>query len=108
MMQIEDTVVGDGPEAKEGDQLELHYTGMFTDGEKFDSSLDRNQTFMVTLGVTSLIQGFTMGLYGIKKGGKRTLHIPSEMGYGERGAGHVIPPHTDLVFEIECVDLIPC
>lgn len=105
MVTIEDLAIGEGPEAKEGDRLDVHYTGMFEDGKKFDSSHDRNATFQVVLGKTGLIQGFTMGLMGMKEGGKRRVVIPPAFGYGERGAGGVIPPNATLVFEIELVKL---
>jgi peptidylprolyl isomerase len=92
---------GSGTPTKGGDKIQVHYTGKFRDGKKFDSSLDRNQPFEVTIGRTGLIPGFTMGLIGMRPGEKREVSIPAHLGYGERGAGNVIPPNTPLVFEIE-------
>lgn len=105
MISIEEITPGEGPEAKEGDKLAVHYTGMFEDGKKFDSSRDRGATFDVVLGRTSLIEGFTMALFGMKAGQRRKVTIPPEYGYGERGAGGVIPPNATLVFDIEVVKI---
>jgi peptidylprolyl isomerase len=97
--------VGDGAEAKEGSKVKVHYTGKLEDGKKFDSSLDRNEPFEVEIGKTSVIKGWTEGLQGMKAGGKRKLIIPPELGYGERGAGKVIPPNATLIFEIEMLEV---
>lgn len=103
-----DTVVGDGREAEIGFNVTVHYTGWLYDaskedhkGKKFDSSLDRNSPFNFFLGGGQVIQGWDEGVQGMKVGGKRTLIIPSEMGYGARGAGGVIPPNAVLVFDVE-------
>ena len=103
-----DTVVGDGQEAVEGNHVDVHYTGWLYDetasdhkGQKFDSSLDRDQLFSFSLGAGQVIEGWDQGVQGMKIGGKRTLIIPSEMGYGARGAGGVIPPNATLVFDVE-------
>ena len=103
-----DTVVGDGQEAAEGNHVDVHYTGWLYDetasdhkGQKFDSSLDRGQLFSFPLGAGHVIKGWDQGVQGMKVGGKRTLIIPSEMGYGARGAGGVIPPNATLVFDVE-------
>ena len=103
-----DTVVGDGREAEIGFNVTVHYTGWLYDaskedhkGKKFDSSLDRNSPFNFFLGGGQVIQGWDEGVQGMKVGGKRTLIIPSEMGYGTRGAGGVIPPNAVLVFDVE-------
>jgi FKBP-type peptidyl-prolyl cis-trans isomerase len=103
-----DTVVGDGTEAVEGNDVDVHYTGWLYDeqapdhkGQKFDSSLDRGPLFSFPLGSGHLIYGWDQGVQGMKIGGKRTLIIPSEMGYGARGAGGVIPPNATLVFDVE-------
>lgn len=103
-----DTVVGDGREAEIGFNVTVHYTGWLYDaskedhkGKKFDSSLDRNSPFNFFLGGGQVIQGWDEGVQGMKAGGKRTLIIPSEMGYGARGAGGVIPPNAVLVFDVE-------
>lgn len=98
---IEDIIVGTGPEAKSGDRVVMHYTGTFDDGEKFDSSVDRGIPFETLIGVGHVIKGWDEGVPGMKVGGKRKLYIPYTMGYGEEGAGDVIPPLADLIFEVE-------
>jgi len=105
MITIEEEKIGDGDEAKDGARVEIHYTGSFPDGKKFDSSLDRNQTFAFKLGAGEVIKGFDMGISGMKVGGKRKITIPSELGYGARGAGGVIPPNQTLVFDIELISV---
>ncbi len=103
-----DTVVGDGTEATAGKEVDVHYTGWLFDenapdhkGQKFDSSLDRGQLFSFPLGAGHVIKGWDQGVAGMKIGGKRTLIIPAEMGYGARGAGGVIPPNATLIFDVE-------
>ena len=103
-----DTVVGDGTAATAGKEVDVHYTGWLFDenapdnkGQKFDSSLDRGQLFSFPLGAGHVIKGWDEGVAGMKIGGKRTLIIPAEMGYGARGAGGVIPPNATLVFDVE-------
>lgn len=102
-LKFEDLVVGTGTEAKSGDTVEMNYVGTLTDGTKFDSSYDRGQTFSTQIGVGQVIQGWDKGVPGMKVGGKRRLFIPAAMAYGERGAGAVIPPNADLIFEVELV-----
>jgi FKBP-type peptidyl-prolyl cis-trans isomerase len=92
---------GDGKEAKKGNTVEVHYTGWLTDGKKFDSSLDRKKPFSFELGAGMVIKGWDEGVAGMKVGGKRKLIIPSELGYGKRGAGKDIPPDAELIFEVE-------
>ena len=92
---------GRGPVARKGAVLEVHYTGWLTNGKKFDSSLDRNEPFSFQLGAGKVIKGWDEGVAGMKVGGKRKLMIPPELGYGARGAGNVIPPNSELVFEVE-------
>jgi len=104
-LEIEDQIVGDGEEAVAGQTVEVHYTGWLTDGTKFDSSHDRNETFSFKLGGGQVIAGWDQGVAGMKIGGARKLTIPSEMGYGERGAGGVIPPNATLVFKVELIGL---
>jgi len=104
-LQYEDTNVGDGAEAKSGDTVSVHYTGWLDDGTKFDSSKDRNQPFSFTLGAGMVIKGWDEGVAGMKIGGTRKLTIPSELGYGERGAGGVIPPFATLTFEVELLGI---
>jgi FKBP-type peptidyl-prolyl cis-trans isomerase len=104
-LEIEDQIVGDGEEAIAGQTVEVHYTGWLTDGTKFDSSHDRNETFSFKLGGGQVIAGWDQGVAGMKVGGARKLTIPPEMGYGERGAGGVIPPNATLVFKVELIGL---
>ena len=104
-LEIEDQIVGDGEEAVAGQTVEVHYTGWLTDGTKFDSSHDRNETFSFKLGGGQVIAGWDQGVAGMKVGGARKLTIPSEMGYGERGASGVIPPNATLVFKVELIGL---
>ena len=100
-LQYEDTVVGTGPEAMSGKGVEVHYTGTLADGTKFDSSHDRKKPFSFRLGAGQVIRGWDEGVAGMKVGGKRTLIIPPQLGYGERGAGGVIPPNATLIFDVE-------
>jgi FKBP-type peptidyl-prolyl cis-trans isomerase len=95
---------GSGAPAKPGDTVNVHYKGMLTDGKQFDTSYGR-APFPVTLGVSRVVPGFTMGLLGIRKGEKRKVTIPSTLGYGDRGAGGVIPPNATLVFELEALEI---
>ena len=98
---IEDSIIVTGAEAKAGQTVSVHYTGMFPDGKKFDSSVDRGDPFVFNLGAGQVIQGWDAGVQGMKVGGKRKLTVPPHMGYGARGAGGVIPPNATLVFEVE-------
>ena len=99
--QIIDLKAGTGPEAKAGDTVTVHYTGMLDDGTKFDSSRDRNEPFSFALGRGRVIQGWDYGVAGMKVGGQRKLVIPPEEGYGARGAGTAIPPNATLEFHVE-------
>jgi FKBP-type peptidyl-prolyl cis-trans isomerase FkpA len=98
---IEDVTVGDGAIATAGHEVKVHYTGWLTNGTKFDSSKDRNDPFVFSLGAGRVIKGWDDGVAGMKVGGKRKLTIPPALGYGARGAGGVIPPNATLVFEVE-------
>jgi FKBP-type peptidyl-prolyl cis-trans isomerase len=100
-MKIEELKQGSGQEATVGKTAVVHYTGWLTDGRKFDSSVDRGQPFEFPLGAGRVIKGWDQGVAGMRVGGKRKLTIPPELGYGERGAGSVIPPNATLVFEVE-------
>ncbi|MFA5870812.1 MAG: FKBP-type peptidyl-prolyl cis-trans isomerase [Candidatus Paceibacterota bacterium] len=100
-LQIGDEVVGTGAEAVAGKEVTVHYTGTLINGTKFDSSLDRGAPFTFSLGVGQVIRGWDEGVVGMKVGGKRKLIIPSELGYGPRGAGSTIPPNATLLFDVE-------
>jgi|SRR5579863_1826665 FKBP-type peptidyl-prolyl cis-trans isomerase len=100
-LQYWDVKEGTGATAVAGQTVSVHYTGWLTNGKKFDSSLDRGQPFKFALGRGQVIKGWDEGVAGMKVGGKRQLHIPSELAYGERGAGGVIPPNADLIFDVE-------
>jgi FKBP-type peptidyl-prolyl cis-trans isomerase FkpA len=105
-LQYEDTVVGNGDEAKAGQQVTVHYTGWLrnddgSQGAKFDSSKDRNDPFQFSLGAGHVIQGWDEGVQGMKVGGARRLIIPASLGYGARGAGGAIPPNATLIFDVE-------
>lgn len=103
-----DSSVGTGAIAESGQTVSVHYTGWLFDadapdnkGEKFDSSVDRGKAFEFPLGAGRVIKGWDNGFEGMKVGGKRTLIIPAEMGYGARGAGNSIPPNATLLFDVE-------
>ena len=108
-LELEDTKPGSGAEATPGQTCVMHYTGWLwvndAKGSKFDSSLDRKQPFSFKLGAGQVIRGWDEGIAGLKIGGKRTLRIPPELGYGSRGAGGVIPPGATLLFEVELLEL---
>ncbi|HEY2744238.1 MAG TPA: FKBP-type peptidyl-prolyl cis-trans isomerase [Polyangia bacterium] len=97
---------GTGAEAKAGKKIKVHYTGWLADSKKkFDSSVDRHEPIEFTLGSGMVIKGWDEGLEGMKVGGRRQLHIPARLGYGERGAGAAIPPNADLVFDCALVEV---
>lgn len=99
---VEELAVGSGTEAAAGKRVQVHYTGWLqSNNQKFDSSLDRGQPFAFQLGAGMVIKGWDEGVAGMKVGGKRKLVIPPQLGYGEAGAGGVIPPNSTLVFEVE-------
>ncbi len=104
-LKYTDTKTGDGAAAAAGNKVSVHYTGWLYNngvkGAKFDSSVDRGQPFQFTLGAHQVIAGWDGGVAGMKVGGKRTLIIPPELGYGARGAGGVIPPNATLMFDVE-------
>jgi peptidylprolyl isomerase len=103
---IEDLVVGDGAEAASGQKVTVHYVGVgFRSGEEFDASWNRGQPFEFRLGKGQVIPGWDAGVAGMKVGGRRTLTIPSAMGYGARGAGGVIQPHEPLVFVVDLLSV---
>ena len=96
-----DIEVGEGPAAVSGKEVTVHYTGTFPNGKKFDSSRDRNEPFAFQLGAGHVIKGWDEGVAGMRIGGKRKLYIPSNLAYGKRGAGSVIPPDAVLHFDVE-------
>lgn len=108
-LKIQDSTDGSGATPKTGQTCVMHYTGwLYEDGKKgakFDSSVDRGQPFAFKLGVGQVINGWDEGVASMKVGGKRTLIIPPELGYGARGAGGVIPPNATLIFDVELLDI---
>ncbi|GEM_PF-2075328 len=106
ILGVQDLQVGIGPEAKSGDVITVHYTGTLMDGTKFDSSLDAGKPFVFQLGAGRVIQGWDFGVVGMRVGGSRKLTIPSELAYGEKGAGGgVIPPDAVLIFEVSLLGI---
>ena len=111
-LQRIDVALGEGDPASAGDEVSVHYTGWLYDqdapdkrGAKFDSSRDRGQPFVFKLGTGRVIRGWDEGVEGMRRGGRRELHIPAFLGYGAEGAGRVIPPGASLVFEVELLDI---
>ena len=106
-LQITDSKVGTGATPKSGQTCVMHYTGWLYEngvkGKKFDSSVDRNEPFEFPIGQRKVIAGWDEGVASMKVGGKRTLIIPPQLGYGARGAGGVIPPNATLVFEVDLI-----
>jgi peptidylprolyl isomerase len=96
-----DIVEGTGLQPKPGDSVSVHYTGWLKSGQKFDSSVDRGQPLVFPIGRGRVIKGWDEGVVGMRVGGKRKLVIPAHLGYGDRGAGNVIPPGATLIFEVE-------
>ena len=106
-LEYVDLKKGTGAEAKPGKKVKVHYTGWLADSshKKFDSSVDRHEPIEFTLGSGMVIKGWDEGLDGMKVGGRRQLHIPAKLAYGERGAGDAIPPNADLIFDVALVDV---
>ncbi len=107
-----DVKIGEGAEATSGQSVSVHYTGWLYEpsspdshGKKFDSSRDRGQAFVFPLGAGRVIKGWDQGVVGMKVGGQRTLIIPSDMAYGSRGAGGLIPPNATLIFDVELMGI---
>ncbi len=98
-LMVWDVKEGSGDAVKSGGKVKVHYIGWLTNGKKFDSSRDRNEP--IEFGLNQVIKGWQQGIPGMKPGGVRRLKIPSELGYGQRGAGADIPPNSVLVFEVE-------
>jgi FKBP-type peptidyl-prolyl cis-trans isomerase FkpA len=107
-LQYWDIVVGTGAVAKEGDRVRVHYTGWLTTGKKFDSSVDAGRPFTFALGNGEVIRGWDEGIEGMKVGGKRQLHIPPELGYGEGGSPDgTIPSNSTLIFDVQLLSVEP-
>ena len=108
-LQIIDTTVGTGASPRTGQTCVMHYTGWLSEGgakgKKFDSSVDSGQPFEFPIGMKRVIGGWDEGVATMKVGGKRTLIIPPELGYGARGAGGVIPPNATLIFDVELLGI---
>ena len=103
---IKDLIEGEGKQAQDFNKVVVNYTGKLEDGSIFDSSINPGrEPFSFTLGVGSVIKGWDIGVKGMKVGGKRQLIIPSELGYGDKGAGNVIPPGATLIFEVELLEV---
>jgi FKBP-type peptidyl-prolyl cis-trans isomerase FkpA len=104
-MNIIDHEIGKGAEAISGKRVSVHYTGTLENGSKFDSSHDRDEPFVFTLGRGQVIKGWDQGIVGMKVGGKRRLEIEPALGYGARGFPPVIPPNSKLIFEVELLEV---
>lgn len=104
-MKVEILKQGTGAETKNGDKVTVHYVGTFEDGTKFDSSIDRGVPFSFTLGAGEVIQGWDLGVLGMKVGEKRKLTIPYNLAYGESGYSPIIPPKANLIFEVELLGI---
>ncbi|MFQ3235305.1 MAG: peptidylprolyl isomerase [Paraglaciecola sp.] len=105
-LNIEDIVVGAGKAAQRGALITSHYRGWLADGSEFDSSYKINTPFQCVLSNKRVIQGWVLGLEGMKVGGIRKLSVPAHLAYGERQIGQLIPPHSDLIFEIELLEVL--
>lgn len=104
-LEIKVTKPGTGAKTKKGDLVSVHYTGKLVNGTVFDSSIQRGTPIQFALGEGRVIQGWEQGILGMQVGEKRTLTIPSKLGYGEQGAGGVIPPNATLIFDVELVKI---
>src|SRR5581483_210436 len=106
-LQYWDIKTGTGQVANTGDKVKVHYTGWFTTGKKFDSSVDAHQPYSFTIGKGDVIKGWDEGVTGMKVGGKRQLRIPPELAYGDTGYKNIIPPNSTLIFDIQLLSVTP-
>jgi len=106
-LKITDTLEGSGKAAVKGALLFCQYEGFLEDGTKFDSSYDHGRPFQFVIGSGRVIKGWDQGLMGMKEGGKRTLHVPAHLAYGERQIGKFITPNSNLIFYIELLEVRP-
>ena len=102
-LQYIDLSVGSGSAPETGNNVSVHYTGYLMSGKKFDSSVDRNSPFTFVIGFGQVIKGWDEGVASMKIGGRRKLIIPADLGYGKQGAGGVIPPNSQLIFDVELI-----
>lgn len=105
-LQIEDIVHGDGKAVVKGALITTHYRGQLEDGTTFDSSHERGKPFQCVIGTGRVIKGWDQGLMGMRVGGKRKLFVPSHLAYGERQIGEHIKPNSNLLFEIEVLEVL--
>ncbi|ABM23403.1 peptidylprolyl isomerase, FKBP-type [Shewanella sp. W3-18-1] len=105
-LEVIDLVVGEGKEAVKGALITTQYRGFLEDGTQFDSSYDRRQAFQCVIGTGRVIKGWDQGIMGMKIGGKRKLLVPAHLAYGERQVGAHIKPHSNLIFEIELLEVL--
>lgn len=105
-VNIEDLVEGSGKAAERGALITANYRGWLEDGTEFDSSYKRGEPFQIVLSNNRVIQGWILGLKGMKTGGKRKLWVPAALAYGERQIGNMIPPNSNLIFEIELLEVL--
>lgn len=105
-LHIEDTLIGTGRETVRGALLVVEYEGFLEDGTKFDSSKDRGKPFQFVFGTGRVIKGWDQGLIGMKIGGQRKLFVPAHLAYGERQIGEIIKPHSNLIFEVELLEVL--
>ena len=106
-IEILSDIPGTGPKIVNHSKVSVHYRGTLEDGTEFDSSFKRNQPFVFQIGIRQVILGWEIGLMDMKVGGKRKIKIPSELAYGETGAGDLIPPNATLIFDVEIIAIQP-
>ena len=105
-LKVEDLIIGEGKECVRGALILAHYTGWLEDGTKFDSSHDRGRPFECVIGTGRVIKGWDIGMMGMKTGGRRKLFVPAHLAYGERQMGALIKPNSNLIFEIELLQVL--